>query len=327
MKPKVFLAKQVPNEVISFLTEHTEVEVWKGESPIPRRELLNKIQEVEGLLLSGIKIDSQLLERAPHLKIVSNSSVGYNNFDIEKMAMHNVIGTHTPFVLDDTVADLAFGLILSAARRIPELDRFVKEGKWEEKLEDDLFGLDVHHKTIGIIGMGRVGEAIAKRAKLGFNMNVLYHNRNRKLDVETSLGAVYKKLNELLQEADFVVLMVPLTEETKHLIAEREFSLMKQSAFFINTSRGETIDEQALIKALENKEIRGAGLDVFEQEPIDQNHPFLKLDNVITLPHIGSATMQTRSQMAMVAAENLVAGVTGKIPKHVVPELRGLVNP
>jgi Lactate dehydrogenase and related dehydrogenases len=227
-------------------------------------------------------------------------------------------------VLDNTVADLIFGLIISSARRISELDKYVKEGNWKQEDEKNLFGLDVHHSTVGIIGMGRIGEAVAKRAKLGFDMEVLYYNRSRKHDVENRLGAKYCDFQSLLQKSDFIVLMTPLTKDTYHLIDFEEFNMMKKTAIFINASRGETVNEEALIEALKNNKIFGAGLDVYDSEPIDSENLLLQIPNVITLPHIGSAVEKTRLDMAMRAAENLVKAVLGETPSNVVPELKTL---
>ena len=321
-RPKVFISKPIPVEVENYIARHCDYKKWEHEKEIPREILLKEVADCNGVLLTGHRIDEELLSNAPNLKIVSNISVGYNNFDIAAMKKHNVMGTHTPYVLDDTVADLVFGLILASARRIPELDRFVKDGKWEAGDDKIFFGVDVHHATIGIIGMGRIGEAIAKRAKLGFDMNVLYYNRTRKTAFEEKMGVKYRNLETLLKESDFIVLMTPLTEETYHLIDYKEFSLMKKSAIFINASRGQTVNEEALIDALQNKKILGAGLDVFDKEPIDPDNPLLKMNNVVTLPHIGSATAKTRFDMAMLAAKNLVKGVLGEVPPNLVPELR-----
>ena len=321
MKPKVYLTIPVAEHVQRYIEEHCDVRQWTGDKPIPRDVLLNEIEDVEGLYTTGGSIDDELLCHAPNLKVVSNVSVGYNNFDLEAMQKHNVIGTNTPYVLDETVADLSFALILASARRITELDALVKDGKWGESKDDqEYFGTDVHSSTLGIIGMGRIGKAIARRAKFGFNMDVLYYNRNRKPEVEQEIGAEYREsLEALLKESDFVLLMTPLTPETVHLIGEREFKLMKKTAIFINVSRGQTVDEQALIRALQNKDIHGAGLDVFNKEPIEPDNQLLKMSNVVTVPHIGSATLKTREEMAMRAAENLVAVVTGKEPIDQVP--------
>ncbi|MBS4206064.1 2-hydroxyacid dehydrogenase [Lederbergia citrea] len=321
MKPKVYVTMPIPEDVRHYMTEHCEIRQWTGEKPIPRETLLQELNDIEGLYTSGGSIDEELLNHAPHLKVVSNVSVGYNNFDVDAMKKHNVIGTNTPYVLDETVADLTFALILGTARRIPELDRLVKDGNWKPSKDDqEYFGIDVHSSTIGIIGMGRIGEAIAGRAKFGFNMDVLYYNRNRKPEAEETFGAEYNDLESLLKKSDYVVLLTPLTPETHHLIGEKEFKLMKKSAFFINVSRGQTVDEQALIQALQNKEIYGAGLDVFQKEPVEKDNPLLKMSNVVTVPHIGSATAQTREAMTMRAAENVVAVLTGKGPIDPVTE-------
>ncbi|MCG7336869.1 D-glycerate dehydrogenase [Sporosarcina sp. ACRSM] len=319
MKPKIYVTYPIQAEVEAFLREHCDIRQWQGDGRVPRETLLNEVANIEGLYTGGStivgRIDEELLARAPQLKVVSNVSVGYNNFDVEAMEKHQVIGTNTPHVLDETVADLAFGLILSTARRMVELDRFVKEGKWDRTTDyRELFGKDVNGTTIGIIGMGRIGEAIARRAKFGFNMDVLYYNRNRKPEAEAKYSATYCDLETLLTQADYVVLMTPLTPETYHLIGEEQFKLMKKSAVFVNISRGQTVDEVALIRALENGDIHAAGLDVFEQEPVDPQNPLLSMPNVVTVPHIGSATAQTEIAMAMRAAKNLVAVLTGKAP-------------
>ena len=318
MKPKVYIAERVPKSVETYISEHCEYKKWDSNEKIPREVLLEKVKDKHGLLNFGAKIDEELFQAAPQLKVVSNISVGYDNFDLEAMRGKNVIGTNTPYVLDDTVADLVFALMLSAGRRVCELDSYVKDGNWNSEITKEHFGMDVHHSTIGIIGMGRIGEAVAKRAKFGFDMNVLYYNRRRKEDAEQKFEATYCDLNTLLAQSDFIVLLTPLTEETYHLIGEKEFSLMKETAIFINASRGKTVDENALIDALKQKKIFAAGIDTFTQEPVEKDNPLLSLTNVVTLPHIGSATLKTRHKMAMTAAENLVAGLQGKTPPNIV---------
>ncbi|RFT66905.1 D-glycerate dehydrogenase [Bacillus clarus] len=318
VKPKVYIAEPVPKFVETFLSKHCEYEKWDRNEKIPREVLLEKIQDKHGLLNFGSAIDEELLQAAPNLQVVSNISVGYDNFNLEAMQSRNVVGTNTPYVLDDTVADLVFALMLSAGRRVCELDSYVKNGNWDAEIGKKHFGLDVHHSTIGIIGMGRIGEAVAKRAKFGFDMDVLYYNRRRKEDAEQKFNATYCELQTLLKKSDFIVLLTPLTEETYHLIGEEEFSLMKETAIFINASRGKTVDEAALIHALTEKKIFAAGIDTFTQEPIEKDNSLLSLQNVVTLPHIGSATLKTRQQMAMTAAENLVAGLQGKVPPNIV---------
>ncbi|MDM5157022.1 D-glycerate dehydrogenase [Bacillus sp. DX1.1] len=318
VKPKVFIAERVPEFVETYISEHCEYEKWDNSEKIPHDILLEKIKDKHGLLNFGSKINEELLQAAPHLKVVSNISVGYDNFDLQAMKSRNVIGTNTPYVLDDTVADLVFALMLSAGRRICELDSYVKNGNWNAEIKQEHFGLDVHHATIGIIGMGRIGEAVAKRAKFGFDMDVLYYNRRRKEDAEEKFDATYCDLHTLLQQSDFIILLTPLTEETYHLIGEKEFSIMKETAIFINASRGKTVDEAALIDALQQKKIFAAGIDTFTQEPVAIKNPLLSLPNVVTLPHIGSATLKTRQNMAMTAAKNLVAGLQGQTPPNVV---------
>ncbi|MFE5317445.1 2-hydroxyacid dehydrogenase [Paenibacillus sp. NPDC056579] len=319
------ITRKLPDPVLSYLNEHLDCTVWEGKGSIPREELLRTIRDYEGLLLSAGPVNAELLEHAPSLKVVSSVSVGYNHFDIPEMRARGVIGTHTPYVLDDTVADLVLALMLSSSRRIAELDLFVKQGKWQRGSvkEEELFGMDVHHATLGIIGMGRIGEAIAKRAVHGFDMNLLYYNRSRKPETEERFGATYCSVEELLRQSDFVVLMTPLTPETTRYIRKEHFEMMKPSAFFINASRGQTVDEQALIEALRSGTIRGAGLDVFEVEPVSPDNPLLQMPNVVTLPHIGSATSRTRFDMAMLAARNLVGALTGG-QAHIVPELKDL---
>ncbi|MDQ0253436.1 gluconate 2-dehydrogenase [Evansella vedderi] len=311
-KQKVFSEKQLPQNIQSYLEEHVDLKVWDKSTQMPRELLLKEIKDVQGLITTGSAINEELLQQAPELKAVSTISVGYNHFDTEAMRKYKVIGTHTPYVLDDTVADLVMALMLSAARRIPELDAMTKRGEWKKGDDNPRFGVDVHHKKLGIIGMGRIGETIAKRGKNGFDMEVSYFNRSRKPEVEEKLHIEYKSKDDLLSESDFIVLMVPLSPETKHFIGEKEFKQMKNSAIFINASRGQTVDEQAMIEALQKGEILAAGLDVFEQEPVEPTNPLLTMKNVVTLPHIGSATAETRNAMAMLAAKNLVAALTGK---------------
>lgn len=318
VKPKIYITYPIGQEVEAFLREHCELRIWEGEGRVPRETLLEEIRDVEGLYTSGgsaSRIDKELLEHAPNLKVVSNVSVGYNNFDLDALRERNIIGTNTPHVLDETVADLAFALILSTARRIAELDRFVKDGNWQTTTPyQSIYGTDVHSSTLGIIGMGRIGEAIARRAAHGFNMDVLYHNRNRKIEAEKKYKAQYCDLPSLLKRSDYVLLMMPLTPDTFQMIGQAEFNLMKETAIFINMSRGQTVDEQALIHALKNGDIHAAGLDVYTQEPVEADNPLLKMKNVVTVPHIGSATAKTEIAMSMRAAKNLVAVLTGKPP-------------
>lgn len=318
MKPKVVVYKKIPETVLSYIMDHCQVCYYEELDSPENPEFLKDLTDAQGLLGSNLRIDKDLLDRAPSLKIVCNVSVGYNNFDMNELTRRGIMAANTPDVLTDTTADLIFGVLLASSRRISELDSYVKKGKWEKLIGEDLFGLDIHHKVLGIIGMGRIGSAIAKRANLGFDMDILYHNRSRNEEAEKRYGAKRTELDELLSKSDFVCLMTPLTEETKNLISYREFNLMKKTAIFVNGSRGETVDEKALIEVLENGQIAGAGLDVYKEEPINHQHPLLKLKNAVTLPHIGSATAETRTKMAFLAAENLVKGLTGEIPPSLI---------
>jgi gluconate 2-dehydrogenase len=318
-KPNVLLGVAAPQRVEEYLSEHARV--FRPEGP-GRDALFAALAEADGFLTAGTRIDDGLLERAPRLKIVSNVSVGYNNFDLEAMKRRGVMGTNTPGVLDDTVADLIMALVLGTARRVAELDRLVREGGWKKGMNEELFGVDVHHRKLGIIGMGRIGEAVAKRARLGFDMDVVYHNRRRNEAAEERLGIEWRSMDDLLAECDFVVVMTPLTPATEGLIGEEQFRKMKPSAIFINASRGPVVDEAALIRALSDGTIRAAGLDVFEQEPVQPDNPLLFLPNTVLVPHIGSATAATRFDMAMLAAQNLVAGIKGEVPPNLVPELQ-----
>lgn len=322
MKPTVVIDRPIPTEVENYIAEYCKIVKWEGTGPIPKEVLFEMLSTADGMLTAGMKIDSDLLEHAPKLKVVSTISVGYNHFDIDAMKSRGVIGTNTPHVLNETVADLVFAFLLGTARRVAELDHYVKDGKWKPGDGQKLFGTDVHHATLGIIGMGRIGEAVAKRAKLGFEMDVLYYNRSRKPNVEEQLGVRYAELQDLLSSSDFVVLLAPLTKETKGMLGKNEFQLMKPSSIFINVSRGQLIDEGALVEALREGTISAAGLDVYEQEPIDANHPFLQMPNVLTLPHIGSATSKTRLEMAMLAAKNIVSALTDQTPANMIDEFR-----
>jgi len=322
MKPIVFVDRRLPEEAVTYLQQYCELKTWQPEEDRSREQLFTYLADVDGFLTSGTLIDDELLQAAPKLKIVSTMSVGYNHFDIEAMKQHNIIGTHTPYVLDNTVADLVFGLILSSARRISELDAYIRKGQWVGNEGRKLFGLDVHHQKLGIIGMGRIGEAVVKRAVHGFDMEVAYYNRSRKPELEEKYNITYSPLEELLQTSDFIVLMTPLTEQTRHMIGKEQFNMMKQSAIFINASRGQTVVEADLVDALKNGTIRAAGLDVFEQEPVDPNHPLLSMDNVVLLPHIGSATEQTRNEMAMLAVQNIVHYLCENGTSYIVKELQ-----
>lgn len=317
-KPNIIVYKKVEPAVLEYLAETCKVTYFEKLTDEVYPSFLNALKEAEGLLGGGLKVDQALLEQAPRLRIVCNTSVGYDNLDMEELKQRGIVATNTPEVLNETVADTVIALMLAAARRIPELDAAIRKGLWGTEPSDSWYGVDVHHKTLGIIGMGGIGNAIAQRAKFGFGMDILYHNRSRKPEAEERFGARYCGLDELLGKADFVCLMTPLTPSTAGLIGRRELSLMKPSAIFINGSRGATVDEEALVEALEKRTIHAAGLDVFVEEPLPGDHPLTRLDNVVLAPHIGSATGETRLKMAMLAAENLTAFVQGWTPPTMI---------
>lgn len=318
MKPKIVVYKMVDSTVLDLLRENCEVAYYDKLDSQTYPAFWNDLADAHGLLGAGLKVDRELLDRAPQLRVVSNSSVGYDNLDLAELTARGIMATNTPDVLNETVADTILGLMLAAARRITELDRYVKTGGWKSSITQSQYGVDVHHKVLGIIGMGGIGAAIAQRAHFGFGMDILYHNRSRNTEHEQAYAATYCSLDELLEQSDFVCLMTPLSPQTEKLIGEREFKLMKKTAIFINGSRGATVDEEALVQALRNHEILAAGLDVFVQEPVQADHPLLSFDNVVTLPHIGSATGETRRRMAELAAQNLIQGLQGRRPPNLI---------
>lgn len=319
MKPTVYITRSIPNEIIQRISKHCEIRIWiETDIPVPREILEKEIEEVDGLFcLLTDTIDQALLERAKRLKVISNMAVGYNNIDIQATKDKGIIVTNTPGVLTETTADLTFALLMATARRLVESSNYLRSGDWNTWSPMQLTGQDIYGATIGIIGMGRIGASLAKRAK-GFDMNILYYNRSRKLELEKTYQMKYVELNQLLNESDYVCIMTPYTPETKYLIEGKELALMKKTAILINTARGGIVNEKDLYNALLAGEIWAAGLDVFEQEPVPLDHPLLTLPNVVTLPHIGSASIQTRLKMANLAAENLLLALNNKTPKHVV---------
>ncbi|RLI06926.1 D-glycerate dehydrogenase [Candidatus Bathyarchaeota archaeon] len=324
-RAKVFVTRKLFDEAISLIEEYADVEVYESEEePAPYDLILEKVRDIDGLLcLLTDKIDARIIEAGERLKVISNYAVGYDNIDVEVATKRGIYVTNTPGVLTETTADLAWAILMAIARRVVEADKYVRAGRWVHAWGPKMMlGSDVHGKTLGIVGLGRIGSAVARRAK-GFNMRVIYYDVFRREDLERELGLEYKPLEELLKEADYVTLHVPLTKETYHLIGERELDLMKPTAYLINTSRGAVIDQKALYKALKERRIAGAALDVFEKEPIDPDDPLLELDNVVLTPHIGSASIETRKKMAMIAAENLVSVLRGVEPPNLVnPEVR-----
>lgn len=309
----MFIATQLPGEAIERLKEVADVEVHPDET-LTKSELIKCLQGKDGVVSLLInEIDEEVIKQCPSLKVISNYAVGYNNIDIEAAKQQNIVVTNTPDVLTQATADLAWALLMAVARRIPESDQFVRNGYFTGWKPDLLLGRSVYGKTLGIIGMGRIGEAVAQRAK-GFDMRVIYYKRTPlSTEEENALNVTYVSLHELLTSSDFISLHAPLTEKTHHLIDAEEFELMKREAYIINTARGPLINESALVKALSNKEIAGAGLDVFEEEPALA--PRLnQLNNVVLAPHIGSATIEARVQMADLAVENLMAVLNGLSP-------------
>jgi len=317
-RPKILLTRQLPEVAIEKLEEKVDLEIFPYDRVMTPEELKESVKDKEGLLclLTDI-ISPELMDAAPQLKVVSNYAVGYNNIDVAAATARKIIITNTPDVLTETTADMTFGLMIMAARKVLEAGNLLRSGNWKGWSPMQFMGTDIHGSTLGIIGMGRIGKALTKRAR-GFNMKVIYWNRTRlTVREEKQLGLRYVKFNEVLLQSDFLSLHVAYNNETHHLIDEAALQKMKQSAFFINTSRGGTIDEAALLDALENNKIAGAGLDVFENEP-NINPRFLKLKNTVILPHIASASVATREKMAMVAVDNLLAVLAGKKPAYQV---------
>jgi len=315
---KVFVTRQIPQKGLEMLKARFEVEIGASDRNLSRREICEGTKDADALVcLLSDAIDEEILSDAKKLKIIANYAVGYNNINVEYAKEHGIFVTNTPGVLTETTADLTWALMLSVARRIVEADKFTRSGKfkgWEPEL---MLGSDIFGKTLGVIGAGRIGQAVMKRA-IGFGMRVIYYSKSRlPLDIESNLNASYVSLEKLLKEADFVSLHVPLTKNTYHMIGEDQLSLMKRTAYLINTARGPVVDEEALVKFLKEKRIAGAALDVFENEPL-LTPGLTELDNVVITPHIGSASKETREKMSVIVAENVIAALEGKIPPNCV---------
>ena len=319
-KPKVFVTRKIFQEALEKIGETADMEVWPDELPPPYEILLEKVQNVSGILtMLSDKIDANLMEKSSRLRVISNMAVGYDNINVVEATRRGIYVGNTPGVLTDTTADLVFSLLVTAARRIVEADNYTRNGQWKTWEPMTLLGHDIHHATLGIIGLGRVGMEVAKRAR-GFDMKILYYSRSRKsAEEESRLGLEYvDKMPELLSRSDFISIHVPLTEETHKLIGTDEFAVMKPSAVFINASRGAVVDQRALYEALKTGQIFSAAIDVTEIEPIPLDDPLLTLDNIIITPHIGSASIPTRTTMALMAADNLLAGLRGETPPNCV---------
>ncbi|RLG51717.1 MAG: D-glycerate dehydrogenase [Thermoproteota archaeon] len=319
MKPKLFMTREIPERGLNKIKEHFEVDLWPEEAPPPKEVIIERVKDVDALVpLLTDPIDAEVMDAAPRLRIISQYAVGYDNIDVKAATERGIYVTNTPGVLTETVADFTMALMMAIARRVVEADKYIRQGKWKVGWHPLYFlGTDLYGATLGIIGLGRIGSAVARRAK-GFNMRILYYDVFRREDLEKELGIKYVDMDTLLRESDFVTLHVPLTPETKDLIGERELKLMKPTAYLVNTSRGKVIDEKALIKALKEGWIAGAALDVFYKEPTPPDNPLLELDNVVVAPHIASASLETRSRMAEIVAENLIAFKEGKKPPTLV---------
>ena len=317
-RPRVYVTRELPGDTLDRLRGEAAVTVWDQELQPPRDELLRAVADIEGLLcLLTDNIDAGLLAAAPHLRVVSTMAVGYDHIDVEAATKRGIVVCHTPGVLTETTADFAFALLLAAARRLPEGERAVREGRWTTWHPSFLLGHDVGGATLGIVGLGQTGRAVARRAR-GFDMRVLYQSRTRDETAERELGCTHVPFEELLAQSDLVTVHVPLTPDTRHMFNEAAFRRMKPSAVFVNTSRGAVVDETALHHALATHQIAAAAIDVAETEPMPSSDPLLRLPNLLVTPHIASASVATRSRMARLAVENLLAVLDGNPPEHCV---------
>ena len=322
-RPRVFVTRRLPGDALDRLAADTEMRLWEAPLPPPRETLLAEARQADGLLtLLTDRVDEELLGVAPRLRAVSNMAVGFDNIDVPACTARGILVGNTPGVLTDTTADFAFALLMAAARRIVEADAFTRAGKWQTWDPGLLLGQDIHHATIGIAGMGQIGQAIARRAH-GFDMRILYVDAIPRPEIETQLGARRVDLDTLLRESDFVTLHVPLLPETRGMIGAAQLALMKPTAVLINTSRGPVVDQRALAEALRQGRPGMAALDVTDPEPISMDDPLLALPNAIIAPHIASGSRATRERMAAMAVENLLAGLRGDLPPNCVnPEAR-----
>ncbi|MGY5855680.1 MAG: D-glycerate dehydrogenase [Candidatus Thorarchaeota archaeon] len=326
MIQKVFVTRKIPQEGLDMLSGRFEVSVWPSEHPPSSKEIIDEARNCEGLItLLSDPIDANMISQLPNLKVIAQYAVGYDNIDINEATRRGIIVTNTPGVLTETTADLTWSLIMSTTRRIVEADQYIRGGKWNVAWGPELLlGSDIHGATLGLIGMGRIGRAVAKRAQ-GFNMKILFHSRSHNEEIaalEKLVSAQSTSLETLLRESDIVSIHVPLTSETHHMIGEVELGMMKKGAILVNTSRGQVIDQDAVYSALISGYLGGAGLDVFREEPIPKDSPLLGLTNVVLVPHIGSASNKTRTTMATMCAENIVAALNGERPPNIVnPEV------
>lgn len=315
---KVYVTRELPSAALDPLREVAAVRVWPGELPPPPEVLSAETADADALLsLLTDRIDAAIMAAAPRLRAISNMAIGYDNIDIEEASRRGILVTNTPGILTNTTADFAFALLLAAARRVVEADRYTRQGRWKTWGPQTLLGQDVHDATLGVVGLGSVGLEVAKRGR-GFGMRVLYCDSTRKLKEERRYGLTHVELEQLLAESDFISLHVPLMPETHHLVGERELALMKPTAVLINTARGAVVDQRALWRFLKEERIAAAAIDVSEQEPIAPDDPLLGLDNIIITPHIASASVATRLGMAKMAVNNLLAALRGQVPPQCV---------
>ncbi|RKG38301.1 2-hydroxyacid dehydrogenase [Acinetobacter rongchengensis] len=317
MRKKVIVFSQFDQEIQARLASRYQVVVLNPKAGDINQQIRQEVIDADAMIGAGRLLNESNLEPAQKLKIISSVSVGYDNYDVQYLNQKKIWLSNTPHVLTESTADLAFTLLMSAARKVASLDQWTKQGEWKRTVGTAQFGQDVFGKTLGVIGLGNIGAAIARRGFYGFNMNIIYHNRREKLDIAQPLNAQYKSLEELLQQSDFVVVAVDLNQDSQALMGKKEFALMQKHAVFINIARGSVVDEQALIEALQQKQIFAAGLDVYQREPL-QESPLFQLDNVVTLPHIGSATAETRKKMAELAYQNLIDALEDRTPRYLV---------
>ena len=316
-RPRVYVTRRLPQPALELLSQQVQATIWPGELPPPRAVLLKEVVEIDGLLaLPTDRVDAALIEAAPYLRVVSNYAVGYDNVDIAAATKRGVMVTNTPDVLTETAADFTFALILAAARRTIETEQYVRAGRWRTWGPEILLGRDVYCSTLGIVGMGRIGQAVMRRAR-GFDMRILYTGAHRKPELEHTEGIVFAPLEQLLAESDIVSLHCPLNDDTYHLIDRDALELIKPTAILVNTARGPIVDTRALVDVLRIKPMIAA-LDVTDPEPLPADHPLLALPNAIVTPHVASATVQTRTRMALIAAQNLIAALQGERPPFLV---------
>ena len=317
MKQKVIVFSQIDATVLDQLGRDYHVVVLNPKQGDINEQICTEVVDADAMIGAGRLLNETNLAPAQKLKIISTVSVGYDNYDVDYLTKNNIWLANTPHVLTETTADLAFTLLVSAARKVPELDQWTKQGEWKRTVGPAQFGQDIFGKTLGIIGLGNIGAAVARRGFYGFNMNILYHNRREKLALAQPLNARYCGLDELLSQSDFVVVAVDLNPESKALMGKAQFEKMQSHAVFVNIARGSVVDEEALVYALQQQQIFAAGLDVYQKEPL-QSSPLFSLPNVVTLPHIGSATAETRLKMAKLAHKNLVDALEGRTPQYLV---------